>query len=100
MHKLMPVRAGTDKRLCHKLMEVLRFLIWVRITVTVLLNGSATYGLYVVVNISTNSTGEASDHARANKFKPVVFWMQWSLSDGQTGWPLRLSYVHNIQCAS
>lgn len=96
----MAGRTGTDERLSHKLMEVLRFLVWARIAVMVLLDSSAAYDLYVVVNVSTNPTSEASDHASTDEFKPVVFRIQWSLSDGQTVWLLRLNCIHNIQCAS
>ena len=82
MHELMPRRATTDKRLSHNLMDVLAFLAWVR--VTIFLDSSSAYGLYVVVNVSANPTCESSGHACANELKPVVFRTQWSRGSDQT----------------
>jgi hypothetical protein len=82
MHELMPSRATADKRLSHNLMDVLAFLVWVR--VTIFLDSSSAYGLYVVVNVSTNPTCESSGHACTNELKPVVFWAQRSRGNGQT----------------
>jgi len=68
----MPRRTGTNKCLGHKLMHVLRFLVWVWVTVTKLLNSSPAYGFYITVNVMSKRTGTAPDRASLKDFYPAA----------------------------
>ena len=93
MHKLMPRRAGTNKRLSHKLMHPLPLLVWVW-PITKLLNGSPPCGFHVTVNVITKPTCEASGCASLNKLKPVAMRMRRPRCYGQASWLLRLNIIH------
>jgi hypothetical protein len=83
MYKLMPRRAEAIKRLCHKLMDVLPFLVSVQLPVTEFLDSSATRRFHVTIDVSSKSTREASGRTSLNDLKQAVSRMLWPQCYGQ-----------------
>jgi hypothetical protein len=61
-----------------------------------LLNSSPTRDFHIVINVSTNPTGEAAGRASPDELKPVVSRMLRPWCDGQASWLLRLDITHAI----